>query len=225
MQLSPCKPYLSGDDSTWRRQTGRSTHISSMQPWRTSPPKAKSYDQFVNALRNVARKDIHRGCRRNYVPGLTPEATELIEEYREKYVDDPFADITITLGEELMNAISEERRKAWQILIESTNMTHNSKKAWFTIRKLCDDPCKPKQHWNTTVNKMAHQLLLNGRVPNRQPNVRLDRQRYPDDRDSRERLLQRNSISASEYWRTTKHPAWMTSKRSWSSRLERLAPG
>ena len=74
---------------------------------------------------------------------LTPESTELIEEYREKYVDDPFADNTITFGEELMSAISEERRKAWQTLIESTDMTHNSKKAWSTVRKLCDDPCKP----------------------------------------------------------------------------------
>ena len=135
----------------------------------------------MNALRKVARKNIPRGCRRNYVPGLTSESIELIEEYREKYEDDPFADSTITLGEELMSAISEERRKAWQTLIESTDMTHNSKKAWSTIRKLCDDPCKPGQHCHTTANQVTHQLLLNGRAPNRQPKVRLDRQRYPDD--------------------------------------------
>ena len=146
-----------------------------------NPATAECYDQFVNALRKVARKNIPRGCRRNYVPGLTPESIELIKEYREKYEDDPFADITITLGEELVSAISEERGKAWQTLIESTDLTHNSKKAWSTIRKLCDDPCKPKQHCNTTANQVAHQLLLNGRVPNRQQKVRLDRQRYPDD--------------------------------------------
>ena len=58
------------------------------------PATAECYDQFVNALRRVARKNIPRGCRRNYVPGLTPESIELIEEYREKYEDDPFADNT-----------------------------------------------------------------------------------------------------------------------------------
>ena len=76
------------------------------------PNTAECYDQFVNVLRKVARKNIPRGCRRNYVPGLTPESTELIADYREKYEDDPFADSTITLGEELMSTISEQRRKA-----------------------------------------------------------------------------------------------------------------
>ena len=71
------------------------------------PATAECYDQFVKALRKVARKNIPRGCRRNYVPGLTPESIELIEEYREKYEDDPFADSTITIGEELMSAISQ----------------------------------------------------------------------------------------------------------------------
>ena len=81
-----------------------------------------------------------------------------------------------------MSAISEERRKAWQTLIESTDMTHNSKMAWSTIRKLCDDPCKPRSTATPLRTKWhTMQLLLNGRVPNRQPKVRLDRQRYPDD--------------------------------------------
>ena len=32
------------------------------------PATAECYEQFVNALRKVARKNIPHGCRRNYVP-------------------------------------------------------------------------------------------------------------------------------------------------------------
>ena len=92
-----------------------------------------------------------------------------------------FAEDTITLVEELTRAISEERRMSWQTLIESTDMVHISKKVWSTIRKLCNDPCKSKHKCNTPANQVAHQLLLNGRVPKKQPKVRLDRHRYPYD--------------------------------------------
>ena len=81
-------------------------------------PTAESYSQFIDAVRRAARKNIPRGCRRNNVPGLTRESAEMYEQYRHDYESDHFAEDTIEAGEELMNTISEERRKAWQTLIE-----------------------------------------------------------------------------------------------------------
>ena len=57
--------------------------------------------------------------------------------------DDPFADSTTQVGEKVMESISQERRKSWQALIESTDMSKNSKKALSTIHKLRGDPRAP----------------------------------------------------------------------------------
>lgn len=61
-------------------------------------------------------------------------ASELVEmheqyNYQHKCESDHFAKDTIQTGEELMNAVSEERYNSWQTLNEFTYMTHSSKKA------------------------------------------------------------------------------------------------
>ena len=54
-------------------------------------------------------------------------------------------------------------------------MTHNSKKAWSLSKKLSNDPRIPDQHVNVTPNQVAHQLILNGKVPNRQRQGKIKR--------------------------------------------------
>ena len=59
--------------------------------------------------------------------------------------------------------MAEEKRKIWEEVITSTNMTHNSLKAWKTINKLANDPTSSNPPCLVTANQVAHQLLVNGR--------------------------------------------------------------
>ena len=70
---------------------------------------------------------------------------------------------TISAGVELAEALAVEQCKTWQALIENTDMTHNSKKAWSLIEKLSNVPRKADQHVNLIPNQVAYQLILNGR--------------------------------------------------------------
>ena len=138
-------------------------------------PSPENYDRFVKVVHSTARKHIPRGCRNNYVPGLTTDLAEQYNEYIQLYEQDPLSADTITAGDELAHALTVEQRKTWQTLIENTDMTHNSKKAWSLIKKLSNDPCKADQHVNVTPNQVAHQLIVNGKVPNRQRQSKIKR--------------------------------------------------
>ena len=108
-------------------------------------------------------------------PGLTTDLAEKYNEYIQLYEQEPFAAATIMTGDELAQALTVEQRKTWQTLIENTDMTHISKKAWSLIKKLSNDPRKADQHINVTHNQVAHQLILNGKVPNRQRHSKIKR--------------------------------------------------
>ena len=58
---------------------------------------------------------------------------------------------------------------------QDTDMTLSSNTAWSLIKKLSNDSRKADQHVNVTRNQVAHQLILNGKVPNRQRQNKIKR--------------------------------------------------
>ena len=55
----------------------------------------ENYERFVEMLRGASRNHISRGCRSNYIPGLTDESKSLYEVYKKQYSIDPFGETTI----------------------------------------------------------------------------------------------------------------------------------
>ena len=45
--------------------------------------------EFVGIIRTASRKHIPRGCRINYIPGLTDESKTLYEAYQEQDICNP----------------------------------------------------------------------------------------------------------------------------------------
>ena len=59
--------------------------------------------------------------------------------------------------------MKEQKRNKWEEVITSTDLTHNSRKAWQTIRKLSNDPTSTNPPCLVNANQVTHQLLVNGR--------------------------------------------------------------
>ena len=64
-------------------------------------------------------------------------------------------------GHLLLDKMTEEKRKIWEEVNTSTNMTN--RKAWKTINKLSNDPTSSNPPCLVTANQVTHQLLVNGR--------------------------------------------------------------
>ena len=127
------------------------------------PATPGNYDSFTRLVKKSSRRHIPRGCRTNFIQGLTEDSKALYLEYIDHFQTDPFCDETLEAGERLTKNIAECRRKKWQEFIESTDMTHSSRKAWKTIRVLGNDYTKPKPRSEVTADQVAHQLLENSR--------------------------------------------------------------
>ena len=143
-------------------------------------PEPKNYQAFQKLVWETSLKSIPRGCRKTYIPGMNTESKQLYEEYIKAYNSDPFAEETIQLGEDLTSSLSTERSKRWKEMIENTDMTKNSKKAWTTIKKLNTEKKAQTRVAAVTPNEVANQLLLNGKPLHKQKGMTKSTKRETD---------------------------------------------
>ena len=104
-----------------------------------SVPTPDNDGSFEDLIKKASRQQIPRGCPTSYICGLTDESTKLYEDYKMQLKNDPFNSETTETGNRISDEIVEAQKKKWQTLIESTDFTHSSRKAWETINKLSKD--------------------------------------------------------------------------------------
>jgi len=126
-------------------------------------PTPENYEVFADKVRKISRQHIPRGCRKKYIPGLSKETGRLIGKYQDLFKNDPFSDDTIAAGENLIKQLGDDKNRKWHDVIESTDMTKNSKKTWRLIKKLSGDPTIHRTCVNVTANQIYSELLKNGK--------------------------------------------------------------
>ena len=90
-----------------------------------------------------------------YVCGLNDQSKDMYEDYQRLS--------TKTLSGLGMHYSMRYQCSKLKEMIESTDFTHSSRKAWKTINKLTKDYTEPQQQCKVTADQVAHQLLLNGK--------------------------------------------------------------
>ena len=88
----------------------------------------------------------------SYVCGLNDQSKDMYEDYQRRFAEDPFNEGTVRVGDALLDEISEAQRSKWKEMIESTDFTHSSRKAWKTINNLTKDYTEPQQQCRVTAD-------------------------------------------------------------------------
>ena len=87
-------------------------------------PIPANYKSFVKSVRVASRRHIPRGCRTEYIPGLTDESKSLYEAYKLKYSSSTFDDGTIDSGNTQIDKMTEEKGRDGRQLLRQLIVDH-----------------------------------------------------------------------------------------------------
>lgn len=131
-------------------------------------PIPENYEQFVEIVKTISRQTIPRGCRQQYIHGMSNTLKNHMQKYSQLYEKDPFSEETVECGSALLKELGRSRQEKWVETLQKMDMTHSSKIAWNLIKKLNGDPKEMKQASNVTADQVAHTLLENGKTQKHQ---------------------------------------------------------
>uniref|UniRef100_H3A6M1 Endonuclease/exonuclease/phosphatase domain-containing protein n=1 Tax=Latimeria chalumnae TaxID=7897 RepID=H3A6M1_LATCH len=121
------------------------------------PPTTDAFNRFIGIIKAAAKRSIPRGFRKTYIPCWTEEGEALYQEY--SLNKNP---ATATAMLQSLNSAGYER---WKSLVEETNFTHSSKKAWALLHQL--GGANPAYKHRTTIraDTIASHLIQTSKAP------------------------------------------------------------
>jgi hypothetical protein len=81
-----------------------------------------SHDRFTKAVIAAAKHHIPRGYRNQYIPGWDHQCDKLYERFN--------SDDEKESAVRLLEMLNQQRKSRWEDIVEKTNFTHSSRKAW-----------------------------------------------------------------------------------------------
>uniref|UniRef100_H3AUT7 Endonuclease/exonuclease/phosphatase domain-containing protein n=1 Tax=Latimeria chalumnae TaxID=7897 RepID=H3AUT7_LATCH len=121
------------------------------------PPTTDAFNRFIGIIKTATKCSIPRGFRKTYIPCWTEESEALYQEYS---LNKNPATATATL--ESLNSARRERRKS---LVEETNFTHSSRKAWALLRQLGGANHTYKHRTTIRADTVASHLIQTSKAP------------------------------------------------------------
>ena len=101
LQLTPFRRRFNLRKANWN---GYSTELENRIEY--VEPIPSNYNRFVENVRVASRRHIPRGCRTDYVQGLTDESNNHYEAYKQQYSSNPFDNRIMESGNLLLDKIT-----------------------------------------------------------------------------------------------------------------------
>uniref|UniRef100_H3AF49 Endonuclease/exonuclease/phosphatase domain-containing protein n=1 Tax=Latimeria chalumnae TaxID=7897 RepID=H3AF49_LATCH len=115
------------------------------------PPTTDAFNRFIGIIKAAAKRSIPQGFRKTYIPCWTEESEALYQKYS--------LNKSPATATAMLESLNSARRERWKSLVEETNFTHSSRKAWALFRQLGGENPAYKHRMTIRVDAIASHLI------------------------------------------------------------------